>query len=79
MKFEQLVLNCCLPNTLKYYVTYKYVIFIKTKVLLPQPILAILIRPFGFIAPKHFKLFGFPIFQFWACLIKVISETRCAQ
>jgi hypothetical protein len=33
--------------------------------------MAILLRPFGFIAPKT-KLFGFPVFRFWAYLMKVI-------
>ena len=29
--------------------------------------------------PNTFKLFGFPIFQFWAYLTKVIPETFCAH
>ena len=33
-------------------------------------------RPFGFVAPKTFKLFGFPIFWPWAYLVKVIPETQ---
>ena len=33
--------------------------------------MAILLRPFGFIAAKT-KLFGFPVFRFWAYLMKVI-------
>jgi hypothetical protein len=37
--------------------------------------LAMLFRPFGFIVPKTFKLFGFPIFRFWTQLMKVIPET----
>ena len=32
----------------------------------------ILLRPFGFLLPKSFKLFGFPIFWLW--LMKVILE-----
>jgi hypothetical protein len=39
-----------------------------------SPILSILFRPFGFIAPK--KLFGFPIFWHWAFLMKFIPVTR---
>jgi hypothetical protein len=35
--------------------------------------------PFGFIAPKMLKLFGFPIFLFWAYLMKVIPEMRRAH
>jgi hypothetical protein len=38
--------------------------------------LAILFRSFSFIAPKNFKLFCFPIFRFWAYLMKIIPETR---
>jgi hypothetical protein len=40
---------------------------------LPYPIMAILFRPVGF------KLFGFPAFQLWAYLMKVIPETRRAH
>jgi hypothetical protein len=39
----------------------------------PWPILGILFRPFGFIAPT-IKLFGFPIFWYWAYLMKVTPE-----
>ena len=45
----------------------------------PYPILAVLFMPFGFIVPKHFKLFGSPIFQFWAYLVKVTAEMRGAH
>jgi hypothetical protein len=31
------------------------------------------------IAKKNFKLFGFPIFRFWAYLMEVIPETRRAH
>ena len=36
--------------------------------------LSLLLRPFGFIAPKDFKLFGFPIFRLWAYLMMAIPE-----
>ena len=35
--------------------------------------------PFVFMVPKILKLFGFLIFRFWTCLMKVLSETRIAQ
>ena len=35
--------------------------------------------PFGIPAPETFELFGFPIFRFWAYLMKVIPETRPAH
>ena len=52
-----------------------------TKVLLPQAYVTladfyVLLRPFGFIPPQNFKLFGFRI---WAYLMKVIPEARRAH
>ena len=41
--------------------------------------MAILFKLFGFIAFQNFKLFGFPIFPFWAYLMVVIPETRRAH
>jgi len=39
-------------------------------------ILAVLFRPFGFIALKTYKkLFDISIYRFWAYLMKVITET----
>jgi len=35
-----------------------------------------LLRPFCLIAPKNYKLFGFPIFRFSGYLMKFIPETR---
>jgi hypothetical protein len=40
---------------------------------------SLLFRPFCFIAPQNFKLFGFPIFPLWAYLMKVFPETRRAH
>jgi hypothetical protein len=37
---------------------------------------AILLKPFGFLLPKIFKVFDFPIFILWEYLTKVIPETR---
>ena len=45
----------------------------------PEQILAILFRPFRFYCSQNFKLFGFPIFRFWAYLMKVIPEMRRAH
>ena len=45
----------------------------------PYLILAILFMPFSFIAPKTFKLVGFPIFWLWAYMIKIIVEGRRAH
>jgi hypothetical protein len=41
--------------------------------------LAIPFRIFGLLLPKTFKLFGFPIFLYWAYMMKVIPETRRVQ
>ena len=38
--------------------------------------MAILFISFLFNCSQNFKLFGFPIFRFWAYLMKVIPETR---
>ena len=40
-------------------------IIIKTKVLLLQTILAIPVRPFGFLVPKDYWSISFPIFRLW--------------
>jgi hypothetical protein len=37
------------------------------------------VDPLGFFCPQNFKLFGFPIFRYWAYLVKVFSETRHAH
>jgi hypothetical protein len=42
-------------------------------------ILTILFMTLGFLIPKTFKLFGFPIFWLWASLMKFIPETRRAH
>ena len=34
--------------------------------------------PLGLFCPQNFKLFGFPVFRYWAYLVKVFSETRHA-
>ena len=34
-------------------------------------------RPCGLLLTNTFKLFGFPIFRYWAYLMKVIPEKRC--
>jgi hypothetical protein len=39
------------------------------------PILATLLKPFGFLANEDFKLFGFQIFCLQPFLMKVIPET----
>ena len=38
--------------------------------------LAILLRHFGFIAPKHFKLFVFPMLRFWAHTDECYSRNK---
>jgi len=38
-----------------------------------------MLRSFGFYCFQNFKLFGFPIFRYWAYLMKVIPETRHAH
>ena len=43
-----------------------------------SPILDILFRPFGFLPPNTFKLFGVTILQFLAYLMKVIPKRRRA-
>ena len=41
---------------------------------LPSPILAILFRSFSLLFPNTSKLFGFPIFRYWAsCAVHLIS------
>ena len=45
--------------------------------------MAIQFRPFRFIAPKNFKLFGFLIFRFWTYLmtktLKILKEVQTTQ
>jgi hypothetical protein len=42
-------------------------------------ILAILLRPFSFIAPKMFSYMAFLSFDFECHLMKVIQEARCER
>jgi hypothetical protein len=61
-----------------YYWNLKFlnnVIINQTKFLLPQTYVTwACLGPLILLLPK-LKLFGFPIFQFWVCLMKVIPET----
>ena len=65
-----------------YYVLLKlsvlnHVIIIKTKASLPQTsVTSTNVCPLNLLLPKTFILFGFPIFQLSAFLMKVIPETH---
>jgi hypothetical protein len=54
---------------------------IKTKVLFPQAqmTLAYFGNPIVYLLAKRLKLFDFPTFWFWAYLMQIIPETRCAH
>ena len=59
-------------------------LLIKTKVLLPQAYVTFddfgyHVKVLWFYCSQNFKLFGFPIFQIWAYLMKVVPETRRAH
>jgi hypothetical protein len=45
----------------------------------PWTVLSILFKAFWFYCSQNFKLFGFPVFRFWAYRIKGNPETRYKQ
>jgi len=57
---------------------FTYIVFftISPTRLLSDLILAIQLRTFGLLLRKTFKLFGIPIFRYWAYLMTCILETR---
>ena len=56
--------SVCLLRSNQCVVSVLYTNFDSSILQIPWPILVILLRAFGFIAPKTLKLFGFPIFRF---------------